>query len=430
MRSSLATLALVAGAAAALAACAPRTAMLTTPGPDGQPAPAGESYDPPGSTITTGRPITDQERITWTDPATEVTVSNEFAGGRLSGFEPLADGTLRLVFRPENAPINNSAWFAFAILAPTERRVTVELTYEGGDHRYVPKLSRDRLHWVPVAAADYRHDAAAGSARVDLDIGPEPLWVAGQEVTPSAWFDSWTEELVAGRGAERTDIGSSVRGRPLRMLSFGNATSPEGLVVIVGRQHPPETTGTLGLVGFVDAMLGDDPTALEFRSRYRTVVIPLVNPDGVDEGHWRHNAAGVDLNRDWLHFNQPEVRVVRDALRAEAARYGVPVVFAADFHSTQEDIFYTHTPDFETVRGDLVARWLRAIAVAVPDYEVVEEAGGIESPNSKNWFWSEWKAPSVIYEVGDEQDRGVIARVADAGALAMMRLVLEGGDGR
>ena len=40
------------------------------------------------------------------------------------------------------------------------------------------------------------------------------------------------------------------------------------------------------------------------------IVYPLMNPDGVDEGHWRHNTGGIDLNRDWAHYNQPETRQV------------------------------------------------------------------------------------------------------------------------
>ena len=44
----------------------------------------------------------------------------------------------------------------------------------------------------------------------------------------------------------------------------------------------------------------------------RAAVVPLANPDGVEQGHWRHNAQGVDLNRDWDRFQQPETRALRD----------------------------------------------------------------------------------------------------------------------
>ena len=403
-----------------VAACAPRPAMMTTS------VPAGESYDPPGSTITTGRAITLQERRTITDPESGVSISNDFPAARLDGFERTGPGTFRLLFRPENAPINKSAWYAFKIQAPTPRRVTLELTYEDGEHRYVPKLSRDGVSWTVVDTTAYHHDVEAKTARLTLDVGPDPLIVAGQEMTPSSWFDDWTGSMVELAGAERRDVGVSLHGRPIGMVSFGNTENPAGVVLVIGRQHPPEVTGTLALVKFVETLLADDSLAAAFRAQYRTVLIPLMNPDGVDEGHWRHNAGGVDLNRDWLHFNQPEVRVVRDAFLAEVERYGAPVVFAADFHSTQEDIFYTHTPDFDTNRGDLIDRWLQAISAAVPEYEVLEEAGGLESPVSKNWFYTAFHAPSVIYEVGDEQDRALIDRVAVESARAMMRLVLDG----
>lgn len=36
-----------------------------------------------------------------------------------------------------------------------------------------------------------------------------------------------------------------------------------------------------------------------------------MNPDGVDNGHWRHYAGGIDLNRDWANFNRPETRAVK-----------------------------------------------------------------------------------------------------------------------
>lgn len=61
-------------------------------------------------------------------------------------------------------------------------------------------------------------------------------------------------------------------------------------------------------------MIGDSELAMEFRKHFVIKAFPMLNPDGVVNGHWRHNAMGVDLNRDWQNFNQPETRAVRDAL--------------------------------------------------------------------------------------------------------------------
>jgi len=390
--------------------------------------PQAELYDPPGSTSTTGRPITDQPRRTIGFRDTGVWVTNEFAGARLSDFVRTEDNVYRATIRPENAPINNSAWYGFKIWSDRPDTVTVEFVYEDGTHRYWPKLSRDGTTWKPAADAAYVADTTAGTARLRLAVGPDTTWVSAQELRTSRFFDAWTAGLAARPGVERTVIGESVRGRPIRMLAFGGGGTPEGYVLVIGRQHPPEVTGTLALVAFLETLLSDDPLAVAFRERFRVLAVPLVNPDGVDLGHWRHNAGGVDLNRDWLDFNQPEVRQVRDTFVSAVEAADVPVVFAIDFHSTQTDVFYTHVRDLETNRPGLIDAWLQAIRDGVPGYTVVDESSDLGIPLAKNWFLETFGATSVIHEVGDEQDRELLARVARTSAEALMGL-LTGGPG-
>ncbi len=48
------------------------------------------------------------------------------------------------------------------------------------------------------------------------------------------------------------------------------------------------------------------------------LILPLLNPDGMALGHWRHNLGSVDLNRDWGIFGQPETT----AVTREAEKYG------------------------------------------------------------------------------------------------------------
>jgi predicted deacylase len=153
-----------------------------------------------------------------------------------------------------------------------------------------------------------------------------------------------------------------------------------------------------------------------------------MNPDGVDNGHWRHNAAGIDLNRDWLYFNQPETRLVSDLFRKLKEQPGARVYFGIDFHSTQEDVFYTLSRDLGTDPPGFTDAWLDAIRRALPDYYVNDEPSGLGSPVSKNWFYQTFGVPATTYEVGDEVDRDQIRRVAVAAAEATMRLLLEEGE--
>ena len=381
------------------------------------------SYDPPGSTNTTTREITPQKKRTIGFQQAGVWVSNEFAGARLNDFYQTDDSTFTAVIRPENAPINNSAWYAFKIWAQRTQTVRIHLTYEDGDHRYVPKLSHDGAAWTPLDAASYTHDTTNGTATLRLRLRPDTLWVAAQEMITSTTFTRWIDDLARRSYVTQRVIGKSTQGRPLRMLEITEAAAPAGYVLVISRQHPPEVTGTLAVLPFLETLAGESDLARAFRQRFSVVAVPLMNPDGVDNGHWRHNAAGVDLNRDWLDFNQPEGRLVSDAfldLKEKA-----PVLFGIDFHSTQEDVFYTLSRDLETDPPGFTDAWLDAIRVAFPEYYVNDEPFGLGSPVSKNWFYEAFNAPAVTYEVGDESDRALIRRLSTAAAEAMMELLLD-----
>ena len=202
-----------------------------------------------------------------------------------------------------------------------------------------------------------------------------------------------------------------------------SGAAPAGYVLVISRQHPPEVTGTLAVLPFLETIAGKSDLARAFRRRFAVVAVPLMNPDGVDNGHWRHNAAGVDLNRDWLPFNQPEGRLVSEAFLKLKDK--APVFFAIDFHSTQEDVFYTLSRDLETDLPGFTDAWLDAIRVAFPDYYVNDEPFGLGSPVSKNWFYQSFDTPAVTYEVGDESDRALIRRLSTAAAEAMMELLLD-----
>ena len=82
------------------------------------------------------------------------------------------------------------------------------------------------------------------------------------------------------------------------------------LVILLTRQHPPEVTGYFAFQHFLNTLLENTTLSNDFLDTHRVLAFPLINPDGVDLGHWRHNAKGVDLNRDWSAYRQPEIRNV------------------------------------------------------------------------------------------------------------------------
>jgi hypothetical protein len=164
----------------------------------------------PTPDISATRPITEIERGTFTFPELGVSVSNEFDGGRFSDAWAEGDSVLVLHNRPENAPINNSAWYAFELWSEVPDTLTVRLTYEDGRHRYFPKVRRSGdQRWKPLDSTLVHLDPQTRSATLRIPVGPDKLRVAGQEMRTSSYFEEWTAELVEREGTNRREFATS-----------------------------------------------------------------------------------------------------------------------------------------------------------------------------------------------------------------------------
>ena len=373
---------------------------------------------------TGSRPITDVHRATFRFNGGEVWISNDFEGGRVSDAWQESDSVFVVHIRPENTPINDSPWYAFKAWSREPRTIEVRLSYRRCPASVLAGGSPIRGGVDDPGLRIRPSRCVTNEATLRLRVGPDTLWVAGQEMMTSTFFHRWTDSLAQQSHITRREIGRSARGRPLHMVEFGDPGATRH-VMIIGRQHPPEATGTMALLGFVEELASSTPLAREFREHFRVHVVPLVNPDGLDLGHWRHNAGGVDLNRDWEAFNQPETMAVRNAFMAILGNSGGRVWFGVDFHSTQEDVFYTLDRTLETNPPDITDRWLDFIATRLPDYEVNDSPSGLETPMSRNWFYRAFGAPALIYEVGDQTDRELIRLVATTAAQGTMQILLE-----
>ncbi len=379
------------------------------------------SYDPPGSTDTRDKAIHYQNRKTYTFAEERISFSNQFTGARVNNVIRTGAGQFTIEIEPENAPINNSAWYAFQVWAAEEQPVQITLKYRDGSHRYVPKLSRDGENWQLIDAAKMIADSSSGIATLFLQIGPEKRWVCAQELLTSDKFQVWMQKMAIHEFVEKKAIGASVNGRELTALVITENPQSKKHVLVVGRQHPPEITGSCALQAFLERFAADDTLSRKFRQNFVLSAVPLVNPDGVDEGHWRHNVHGVDLNRDWVYFNQIETQTVRDFFLKQSNNGVEPVYFSIDFHSTQKDLFYTLDQDHPTRPPGLTEKWLARIAAKLPQEKLDIRPFGTESPVSKTWFYSTFKCPSVTYEVGDEVDRKFIQTKAQIAAEELMK---------
>ena len=346
-------------------------------------------------------------------------IAFDFEGASASTCSIEGQRAFTVLITPEHAPpINPSPWYAFRYESDGDAPVTVTLRYLEGAHRYTPKWSNDGA--VSEPPVEVSEDGKSATLRLPPGKGQ----VSAQELITAANHGADLRRWGAALGTLPLTLGQSLDGRPIEAIRLGSGDAPR-LVVLLGRQHPPEVTGAIAMRAFVDelvAMLARDPQAF---ADHQFLIVPLLNPDGVARGHWRANRGAVDLNRDWGGFTQPETRVVKawlDALPAPVR----PVVMI-DFHSTSRNLFYVQGDDEAGAEQQRFrAAWLDGREDALPGYPFTIEPRNANpgSGTAKNWFHATYAIPAYTYEVADTADR-VATRDAAKHLAASLRSALE-----
>jgi murein tripeptide amidase MpaA len=204
-------------------------------------------------------------------------------------------------------------------------------------------------------------------------------------LTDSMWF-AYFEPYTLERGAQflaklqnmsgvRVErLGNTVEGRDLDLAMLGN---PQGKPVwVIARQHPGETMAQWFVEGLLETLTdAANPIVREVLKLARFHVVPNMNPDGSFRGNLRVNAAGANLNREWMEPSlqrSPEVFLVRQRMQQSGVALfvdahgdeGLPYNFIAGsemipgFTEQQRseqarflDVFKQASPDFQTQYG-------------------------------------------------------------------------------
>jgi len=371
-----------------------------------------------------------QERKTWTfaDPAPVVTFDNTFSGARVNDCTQVGPHEFKILVTPENEPINPSPWYAFRVKASAPVEITVRLAIATAKSRPRARISEDGIQWKRVDDADWKGESGAPECVLKLKVGPKPVWVASNHMVSVDQLWAWTDALARKPGAAMRTIGQSIAGRPIKLVEVDQG-APANYVLVIGRQHPPEVTGSIGLMAFMDRVMDDSETSSAFRKKFRVVTVPLVNPDGVHEGQWRSTLGAVDSNRDWHDFSQPETAAVRDAILAIQKRPDARLFLLLDFHTTSKDIFYLPPDSAKTFPPSFSRRWVDAIQARFPDYEV-ESTGShnVDQWTFKRWAFETTGAPGITYELGSGTSPAKIERIVQGAADEAIRLLMESAD--
>ncbi len=111
------------------------------------------------------------------------------------------------------------------------------------------------------------------------------------------------------------EAGFSVENRSINLITWGNGPCR---IFLWSQMHGDEATATMALTDFLHflAESEDFQDLRELIQKNCTLyILPMVNPDGAEIFN-RRNALGIDINRDFLHQQSPEGRLLR-SLRDE-----------------------------------------------------------------------------------------------------------------
>jgi len=347
-----------------------------------------------------------------------VTLTTNFPTGRMDECKLVAENEYLITLVPENTPINSSPWYAFKIQAKQTTDITITMKVRGDEHRYPPKISRDGKTWRL-----QKFQLKGDRLIMNITASSEPVTIAAQEIINNQYYIDWAKKLTKDNTVTHSELGKSTQGRSIYTIERRNKKAKEWLVIL-GRQHPPEVTGALALFPFVETLISDTKLSQRFLEKYNVLVIPNINPDGVHAGNWRHNANGLDLNRDWNNFSQVETKLINDYLQ-QLVKQGQKISFAIDFHSTKSDVFYTMPVDYGVEKSYFAVHWLDDLDKKMPNFNVVIKPGN--NPDlgvSKQYFADKFGVHAITYEMGDDTDRTQIKRIAFNSANLLMTSML------
>jgi len=259
-----------------------------------------------------------------------ISITSQFDAGAIDVVSAEDPAAIRLRVRPDSHA-DFAQWFYFRVSGVRDEPLTMtfenaaDCAFADGWREYRAVASYDRINWFRVPT---RYDGRV------LTIEHTPDF----DAVYYAYFEPYSEERHAGflgavqqmPHATLTEIGRTVQGRPMSLVSLGlteeteRPVKPKKNVWIIARQHPGETMAEWFVEGLIKRLAGwgdwaGDPVARLIFDHAVFHIVPNMNPDGSVLGNLRTNAAGANLNREWMEpdaARSPEVLAVRNAIHA------------------------------------------------------------------------------------------------------------------
>ena len=267
-------------------------------------------------------------------------------------------------------------WFYFRLTGARDTPCTLKLINAGGAaytkgwEDYQAVASYDRHYWfrVPTRYAD-------GVLSIEHQPDFDSVFYAYFAPYSIGRCTHYLGSLLDHPQVALNLLGETLDGQDLEQLIIGEPEAGRKKIWVHARQHPGETMASWWMEGFLDRLLHEnDPVARALLTKAVFYVVPNMNPDGSKRGHLRTNAAGANLNREWLQPSMeksPEVYLLRENMQA------IGVDFCLDVHGDEalpyNFIAGTHgIPGWDDRRLELHNRFGSALQRANPDFQTAE----------------------------------------------------------
>lgn len=311
---------------------------------------------------------------------TQLHISSAFDSGAIEVISLADPADVQLRIRRDNAS-DFAQWFHFSLQGAAGLALALRFlnagssAYPKGWDGYRVVASYDRLNWFRI------------STRFDGQVMQADL-TAETNCVYFAYFEPYSYErhldligsAAASEQVQVQHLGQTLDGRDMTLLRITDEYSATPLaqkkkVWVIARQHPGESMAEWFVEGLLERLLdGDDAVARVLLAHCIFYVVPNMNPDGAARGNLRTNAAGANLNREWLapsRQKSPEVFCVRQKM------IEVGVDLNLDIHG-DENLPYNfcvgtegrpdYTPRMETLENSFKTVWQQTC----PDFQTVQ----------------------------------------------------------
>ena len=342
-----------------------------------------------------------------------VRISSSFDAGAISVVSAEQHNDIQLKIRPDNAS-EFAQWFYFRMhdvngLALKLRFLDMDKTaYPSGWEDYQVVASYNRREW-------FRVPTQLKGNEMHVHFTPECNEVYMAYFEPYS-YERHLDLIGFANDSELVSVhhlGHTIDGRDMTMLKIEDKTvndsvaSPKKKIWMIARQHPGETMAEWFVEGFLERLLdSNDAVARSLLKDAVIYMVPHMNPDGAVRGNLRTNAAGANLNREWLESTMeksPEVYLVREAMKS------IGVDMALDVHG-DEGLPYNFVagcegiPSYDERHAKLEAMFKSAWAAASPDFQdkfgyEKDKKGEANLSMATSWIGEQFKCLSYTIEM-------------------------------